>query len=103
LQPQLQIKYPLKKLHFGKLKVQESSFCINKTAIIDFNTLVDFWEKKEELKMWKLLKIVFIAFLFKSTYAQMNQHQFDKHFVVKSSWSPPQWTKSAERYESQKG
>jgi hypothetical protein len=103
LQPQLKIKYPLKKLHFGKLKVQVNSFCINKTAIIDFNTLVDFWEKKEELKMWKLLKIVFIALLFKSTYAKMNQHQFGKHFVVKSSWSPPQWTKSAERYESQKG
>jgi hypothetical protein len=103
LQPQLKIKYPLKKLHFGKLKVQVNSFCINKTAIIDFNTLVDFWKKKEELKMWKLLKIVCIAFLFITTYAKMNQHQFGKHFVVKSSWSPPQWTNSVKRYESQKG
>jgi hypothetical protein len=47
--------------------------------------------------MWKWLELIFIFLVFSKTDAQMSQHKFKKHFVVKSTWSPTQWTNNANR------
>ncbi len=47
--------------------------------------------------MWKGFKIFFIVFVLTKTQAQMTQHKFNKHFIVNSTWSTPQWTNNAHR------
>ncbi len=54
----------------------------------------------EQLKMWNTLKIFFTVLTFTRTDAQMmSRHKFKKHFVVKSTWSTPQWTNNAKRFK----
>jgi hypothetical protein len=54
----------------------------------------------KKLKMWKCLKLVLVVLAFKSIEAQMTQQKFKRHFVVKSTWSLPQWTNNAQRYNT---
>ncbi len=48
--------------------------------------------------MFKLLKIILIFLLLKTSEAQMTQNKFNKHFVVKSTWAPAPWPNNAQRY-----
>jgi hypothetical protein len=47
--------------------------------------------------MWKGLTIFLTGFVLTTTQAQMTQLKFNKHFIVNSTWSTPQWTNNAQR------